>query len=335
MTDAINIGRSVLFAVVLACVACGGTAAPVGGACAPACSPGFTCQDGVCLFLCNPACRAGYACVLQGRDARCEAIPDAGAVADAPAPPPPDVPPSDPRPPEERACPNGARLRVQLWDVYAMPRQPDGSPWDGVSPGFLELACNVTAGTVADAVRRALDGQFPGSGELFDLFVRRQVQDAVARSCGLAANWLQQHFEGPDMFALGGEAGATIWQTPAVQDAWQASLRTTTRGAPAEWTGQCRSGTRSQLAIVDEDLAKDDRVGAIAFSLDTLTPQMICGGWVTLQPFEGVAYTVMRVQVEGARQNCEGLLPSSMEEVTLPYEPPAAPPTPPSRLGRP
>jgi hypothetical protein len=62
-------------------------------------------------------------------------------------------------------------------------------------------------------------------------------------------------------------------------------------------------------------------MGAIAFSLGDLTPQMICAGWVRLRPFGGVASVVMRIQVDGAGQNCEGLLPTSMAEVTFPRDP--------------
>lgn len=231
------------------------------------------------------------------------------------------TPPTDTRPATERACPTGARLRLQLWDVYAMPRMPNGDAWDGVSSGTRELICNVSATLLTRAIRDALKGQLPGSGQLFDQLVRERLQGAIANQCGLGLGWLQERYEGPDMFAQGGEAGVMRWQTPAVQDRYQASLRTTTTGAPAEWTMPCNSGgTQSSLTVIDEDLAFDDTMGTARFSLGELTPQMICGGWVLYSPFDGVASTVMRVQVDGVGQNCEGLQPTMFEEVTLPGE---------------
>jgi hypothetical protein len=66
----------------------------------------------------------------------------------------------------------------------------------------------------------------------------------------------------------------------------------------------------------------DRRSGALSgrtqFSLSELTPEMICGGRVLLNPFSGIASTVLRVQLDGTGQNCEGLLPTMMEQVTLP-----------------
>ncbi len=104
-----------------------------------------------------------------------------------------------------------------------------------------------------------------------------------------------------------------------MQDQWRASLRTTTTGAPATWTMPCGDvGTQSSMTVLDEDLAFDDTMGTARFSLAQLTPQMICAGWVLFAPFEGVAATVMRVQVDGAGQNCDGLRPTLLEEVTMP-----------------
>lgn len=235
-------------------------------------------------------------------------------------------PPADTRPATERACPTGARLRVQLWDVYAMPRMANGDPWDGVTSGTRALLCNASAALLTRALRDALKGQLPGSGTLFDQFVRERIQSTIADQCGLGLNWLQERYEGPDMFAQGAESNVMRWQTLAVQDRYQASLRTTTTGAPAEWTMPCNSGgTQSALTVIDEDVAFDDTMGTARFSLAQLTPQMICGGWVLLTPFEGVASTVLRVQVDGAGQNCDGLQPTMMEEVTLPDAPAPTP----------
>jgi hypothetical protein len=69
--------------------------------------------------------------------------------------------------------------------------------------------------------------------------------------------------------------------------------------------------------VNDEDVAFDDAMGSARFSLSEITPQMICRGWVLLNPFGGVASTLMRVQVDGTGQNCQGLLPTMMDEVTI------------------
>jgi hypothetical protein len=209
-------------------------------------------------------------------------------------------------------------LRLQLWDVYAMPRNPNGDAWDGLPSGAGALVCRAAATAVTNAVRTYLKGQLPGSGDLFDRLVRERVQSAIAEQCGLAVNWLEARYEGPDMFALGGEGASTIWQTPAVQDRWQASLRTTAQGRSAEWSMPCGATTASVLTMTDEDLAVDDAMGRTQFSLSELTPEMICGGRVLLNPFQGIASTVLRVQVDGTGQNCEGLIPTMMEQVTLP-----------------
>ena len=70
--------------------------------------------------------------------------------------------------------------------------------------------------------------------------------------------------------------------------------------------------------LTDEDAAFDDAMGEARFSLAELTPEMICGGWVLINPFAGIAAGVMRVQVDGSNQNCAGLMPTMLEEVTLP-----------------
>src|SRR3954447_621014 len=43
--------------------------------CKPTCSPGFTCQDSVCVSACNPACKSGEAC---GGDRLCHPIEPVG-----------------------------------------------------------------------------------------------------------------------------------------------------------------------------------------------------------------------------------------------------------------
>jgi hypothetical protein len=319
-------------AIALACAACSGDASlpRTDDSCSPPCRAGYTCQDGACLVLCNPRCNAGYVCVNRGGETYCvRPAVDAGgpnvvadgavdAAAEAAAP-------RDPRPAAERACPRGATLRVRLWDVYATPLRLDDMPWDGLPTDLQALSCRVGSRAATDAVRNYLNTQLPGAGVLFDLFVRDRFREAIAATSQLSADWLQRPYIGPDMFATATESGATIWQTAPVQDRWQASLRTTTRGGPAEWSMACGGSTRSGLAIADEDIAFNDRMGAVSFALEQLTPQMICGGWALLAPYEGIAATVMRIQVDGLGQNCEGLLPTMMEEVTLQPEPPADP----------
>ena len=229
--------------------------------------------------------------------------------------------PVDPRPPTERACPPGATLYVQLWDVYALPLNPNGSPWDGVSSSTTALFCRAGADAVTSAILTSLHGQIPKAGQAFDGFVRDQFQSAIASACGIGVDWLQSSFEGPDMFVRGGEGGAMRWQTPAVQDQWRASLRTTTTGTPAEWSMYCGEETQSALIVTDQGLAVDDAMGAVGFSLAQLSPQMICMGWVLLRPFGGIAATLLRVQVDGEGQNCDGLMPTLVSEVTLPDDP--------------
>jgi hypothetical protein len=54
----------------------GGAAGPA--ACTPICSPGFDCQNGQCIPLCNPACETGEICT---RKRVCEALPAAAPAA--------------------------------------------------------------------------------------------------------------------------------------------------------------------------------------------------------------------------------------------------------------
>ena len=108
-------------------------------------------------MLCNPRCNAGYVCVSRSGetygvrpagDAGSANVAADGAVDVAPE----AATPRDPRPATERACPNGATLRVRLWDVHARPRRPDAMPWDG-APGLPVLLCPAGAAAVMYSLR--------------------------------------------------------------------------------------------------------------------------------------------------------------------------------------
>ncbi len=77
-------------------------------------------------------------------------------------------PPPPPPPATIDACPAGGTLNVLLWDVYATPRKPDGSVWDGVGSNTIELVCSVAASEIRSAVTDAINGQLAGAGTFAD-----------------------------------------------------------------------------------------------------------------------------------------------------------------------
>lgn len=217
-----------------------------------------------------------------------------------------NAPGYSPPPADIDACPAGGTLRITLWDVYATPRRPDGDVWDGVSAGTIELACNAGAQLVRNRVRDAINVELPYAGTIADRLVGEIFQEQVAGLCGLAGNWLQMSFEGPDMFALGAfeNDAAWRWQTIQVEDMWAARLNTTTAGGTASWEVPCDStGYVGILRVVDSDLAFDDDMGSIGLLLE-YSDESICNGWGYYEGLDGIAGVLVRLEVFGAAQRC-------------------------------
>lgn len=259
-------------------------------------------------------------CLFQVDDRRGAGLPidsDAGAVVE------PDVgAPVDPRPPEERACPTGGMLSVRLWQVYATPHQPDGSVWDGLSSGTRELVCRVAGQALRQAVRYGLNDWVPGSGTTFDRYAGSTFQRIVSEQCGVGANWLQERYEGPDLFALGSTAGTSPFQTAAEQDAWQ-SPRAPQTWSTAVWRVPCGdASTPLTFEVRDEDLAFDDQVeGTTTFRAGEIPAQAICSGWGWLDGGDGLIGSLFRLDVSQAEQACEGLFANSFSEMVIPSTP--------------
>jgi hypothetical protein len=224
---------------------------------------------------------------------------------------------TDPRPPEERACPSGGTLRVQLWQVFATPRRPDGAPWDGVTAGTRELLCEAAASFVRGQVESRLNMWTPGAGTAFDWFVGESFQQGVANACGVAGNWLQMRFEGPDIFASGIRGAAVTWNTTAIQDSFRAPNVGGT-WTNAEWRGPCRSSTQIQFSATDEDLAFDDPVETSpAVTFANIRPAAICSGWAWLPGAMGLIGTLFRLEVQGATPSCAGISAASFEDFVI------------------
>jgi len=156
---------------------------------------------------------------------------------------------------------------------------------------------------VVDAVNSAA----AGAGTFADRVAGDAFEAEVARVCGLAGNWLQMRYEGPDMFALGAYDGDVDWrwETCTDQDTWAARLNVTTAGQPAAWTVPCDSvGEIAALGVVDEDIAFDDDVGLVGLQLSTIPDQAICDGWGFYPGNDGIAGVLVRLDVVGARPSC-------------------------------
>lgn len=217
---------------------------------------------------------------------------------------------TNPSPPSVsvEACPRGATLEVQLWDVYATPRKPNGEPWDGVSSSTIELVCSVAADRVRRGVREAIDGAAAGAGRLADNIAGDAFEAEVAELCGLAGNWLQMAFEGPDMFALGAfdTDAEWRWQSYQVEDSWAARLSQATDGLPSSWEIPCGSTSAvAVLSVIDADLAFDDDVGAVGLDLASIGDQAICDGWAYFPGADGIAGVLVRLHVLDGTSSCE------------------------------
>jgi hypothetical protein len=203
------------------------------------------------------------------------------------------------------ACPPGGTLRVTLWDVYATPRRPDGDVWDGVEAGTIELICDIAAEQIRNRVRDAARAQLGGAAETVDQLVGDAFEAQVAELCGLAGNWLQMDFEGPDLAAFGAFDGDADWrwETIQVEDTWAARLNTTISGAPAAWEIPCDTSAVAVLTVVDRDLAFDDDVATVGLDL-TVPDEVICDGWGYYEGADGVAGLLVRLDVLGATPVC-------------------------------
>jgi hypothetical protein len=218
-------------------------------------------------------------------------------------------PPVDPRPPEERACPTGATLTLQLYQVFATPKQPDGDVWDGVSSGTQELLCRATSAVVRRAVTQGLSSWTPGVGVALDQFVGNAFQQGVAEQCGLAAGWLQMRYEGPDMFVQGGIGTVSQWTTFAEQDTWIAPRASRAPWTQTVWRVPCRDSSQYiHYDVIDEDVAFDDDVerGTRILPMN-ITPEAICGGWAWKSGQSGLVGSLFRLQVSGGTQSCAGI----------------------------
>lgn len=205
------------------------------------------------------------------------------------------------------ACPVGATLRVQLWDVYATPRKPSGEVWDGVSAGTRELFCDVGADIIRRRAAEAATSYAGPVGTIGDRIVGDAFEEVVADLCGLATGWLQSNYEGPDLFAYGAFADDADWRwvTYAEQDSWAARLSTTRAGGPAEWQISCDDRWRTgQLYVIDEDVAFDDDVANLLIDLSSITDGDICDGWVYFEGAQGVAGLLFRLEVVGGVSRC-------------------------------
>ncbi|MDP3277218.1 MAG: hypothetical protein Q8Q09_18660 [Deltaproteobacteria bacterium] len=247
---------------------------------------------------------------------------DGGASADAnteeastPQPPPQPI---DPEVARVRACPAGANVRLQLWNAYATPRRPDGEPWDGVSGGTRELVCSLAASELRNRTAMYVSINLgPNTGALLDRYLGDAYERAVREGCGLAANWLQERFEGPDMFADGFTSeGASLWRTPEVQDRWIARLNLTDRGGAAAWQAPCSAEPVAQVSVIDSDLAFNDPMATLRFTMPTRNPGALCDGWGYLPGDQGVIALLFKITVDRPQQ-CDGITAQSLSDLTL------------------
>ncbi len=226
-------------------------------------------------------------------------------------------------------------MSVRLWQVYATPRQPDGSVWDGLSAGKREFVCGVAGQALRAAVRYGLNDWAPGSGTTFDRYAGSTFQRIVSEQCGVGANWLQERYEGPDMFALGSAPGSVPFQTAAEQDTWQAP-RVAQSWSTAVWRVPCGDASANlTFEVKDEDLAFDDQVErSRSIRPVEIPPQAICSGWGWLDGADGLVGSLFRLDVSQAEQSCEGIEAAAFNDLVIPGGPvPFTVPTTPTQPG--
>jgi hypothetical protein len=263
-------------------------------------------------------------CSACGEDATAVPAQDASVQQDSNVPdPPPDAgrvdQPIDPAVAIARACPAGANVRVQLWDVLATPRRPDGEPWDGNTVGRNELICRAGADAVRRLTRQYVNAQVgPTTGRLLDQVVGQEYERVVRELCNVGVNWLQMRFEGPDMFANAlGSNDAVQWTSIQVEDNWLARLNLTSQGGPSAWQAPCDGQTYAgTVRVTDSDFAFNDPMATMRFEMPTRSPAVLCDGWGYLDGTDGVVGMLFRITVDRPQQ-CEGITGASLEDLEI------------------
>lgn len=250
-----------------------------------------------------------------------DVVPPADVITPTDTIEPRDVAPIDPREAYTRACPTGASTRITLWTAYANALRPDNQPWDGTSSDTRALACRVTATAARAAVQSYINANAgPLLGERVSDWLGGLFERGVASACGAASNWLQNRFEGPDMFADGSySGGARLWRTVDRQDTWNADLYPTEAGGRSTWVVPCETSSRviGSARVYDEDLAFDDDVETLNVYFDHLPPSVLCGGWAWVPGDAGLVGILYRVEVFGGTQDCRGLMPDEFSDSVL------------------
>jgi hypothetical protein len=209
-----------------------------------------------------------------------------------------------------RACPAGGTLRLQVARVYATPRAPSGSPWDGI-PGVTDFVCSAASDRIRTALRDQINGARMGTGDLIDRLVGDRFREVVSSQCGTAADWFLGRWEGPDMFAnLYSPATATTnrWRTTTEDDSWEAPRAGATwANAYVDVPCSALGASQFRLEVRDADVIGSDLVGNLTFRANEVSPRAICTGYAFHEGVEGIAGALFRASVTGATQNCTGL----------------------------
>ncbi len=224
-----------------------------GGSCGACVGRNICDASGRCIDSCVPRC-TGRVCGNDGCGSTCgtctgsDTCDSAGRCVDL-------------RTPADRACPRGATLRLQLWQVTATPNTPAGASWDGPGATKRAFACGLAASAFRSAVQGALATYVGPVGETIDRWFGWWYEAEFARLCGLAAGWLFDRYAGPDLYAIGYSNGGPIWQTrPDDQDRWVAP-QVAGAWTGAVWRLPCQSTSPTVgFDVMDEDVAFDDLV---------------------------------------------------------------------------
>jgi hypothetical protein len=225
----------------------------------------------------------------------------------------------DTRSPMQRACPAGATLRLQVWDVYAMPRKPNEDPWDTPSGVQRSLGCRVVGTVVASQLNLTFSGPLGAITSAFDRQIQGVFASAISGACGVAADWLFSSWEGPEMYTIY-ELDAQEWWRTSVSspDRWVTHVETDSAGRGAFVEAACGERLGAPvISVMDEDVFNDDLMANVRVPVEQVSPQAICGGWWIQTIGAGVALILYRVGVDGAGQNCAGLSPTTYEDIVV------------------